>query len=67
VINEKKNGMINRDIKIFNFMPPKHPCRLPQGFSLKNKIFEISWVFEPIGLTERDEKYYIHNIYTILL
>ena len=59
--------MINGDIKIFNFMPPKHPCKLPHGFSLKNKIFEISWVFEPSGLTERDEKYYIHNIYTTLL
>ena len=60
--------MTNRDIKIFNSMPPKHPCRLPHGFSLKNKIFEINWVFEPSGLTERDEKYYIHNnIYTTLL
>ena len=49
-------------------MPPKHPRRLPHGFSLKNKIFEINWVFEPSGLTERDEKYYIHNnIYTTLL
>ena len=67
MINEKKNGMINRDIKIFNFMPRKHPCRLPHGYSFKNKIFEISWVFVVIGLTERDEKYYIYIIYTILL
>ena len=58
--------MTNRDIKIFNFMPPKHPCRLPHVFGLKNKIFEISWIFEPSGLTERDEKYYIYNIYIIL-
>ena len=44
--------MINIDIKIFIFMPPKQPCRLSHVFSFKNKIFEISWVFEPSGLTK---------------
>ena len=48
---KKTNGMTNKDIKVFNFMPPKHPSRLPHVFSLKNKIFEISWIFEPSGLT----------------
>ena len=59
--------MTNINIKMFIFMLPKQPCRLSHVFHLKNKIFEISWVFEPSGLTERDEKYYIHNIYTTLL
>ena len=48
---KKKKCVTNKDIKVFNFMPPKHPCRLPHVFSLKNKIFEISWIFEPSGLT----------------
>ena len=30
-------------------------------FSLKNKIFKISWVFEPTGLTEQDKKCYVYN------
>ena len=50
-LNEKK-GMTNVDIKIFIFMPPQQPCRLSHVISLKNKIFEISWVFEPSGLTK---------------
>ena len=33
-------------------------------FSLKNKIFKISWVFEPSRLTERDKKCYIYNNFT---
>ena len=61
---KKKKSVTNKDIKVFNFMPPKHPCRLPHVFSLKNKIFEISWVFEPSELTKRNKKYHIHNFYT---
>ena len=49
---KKKNGMTNIDIKIFIFMAPMQPCRLSHVFSFKNKIFEISWVFEPSGLTK---------------
>ena len=30
-------------------------------FSWKNKIFKISWVFEPSGLTGRDKKCYVYN------
>ena len=44
--------MTNIDIKIFIFMPPKQPCRLSHVFSFKNKIFDISWGFEPSGLTK---------------
>ena len=33
-------------------------------FSLKNKIFKISWVFEPSGLTKRDKKWYVYNNFT---
>ena len=31
------------------------------AFSFKNKIFKISWVFEPSKLIEWDKKCYVYN------